>query len=259
MNYAIFLNTALAIRAEARESAEMVTQLIFGEYVEIIDSQNSFAKIKNRIDGYEGWADQKMLTEISEDTYNRLMSQPVFRTNVPVADVFCLTDKSIYRLSAGSILPFYQHEASGFEIAQRKYQIHPSFVTYLPNSYKDNILAAAMLFQNAPYLWGGKTIMGIDCSGLVQSVFNMNGVNLPRDASMQVHEGQTIDTLENAMPSDLLFFEKNGRITHVGIYMGDCKIIHASGKVRIDKVDEKGVYNIDTESYTHQLASIKRI
>lgn len=259
MQYAIFLNTVLPVRNEADERSEMVTQLLFGEYCNIISEKDSFVKIQNHADEYTGWVDKKMLTEISEQDFEQLKNSPIFRVNVPIADVFCLTDKSIYRLSAGSLLPFYNYETNNFRIADKIYQIHPSFITYLPNSSKENVIATAMIFQNTPYLWGGKSLFGIDCSGFVQTVYSLNGFSLPRDASQQINKGVCIESIENAQPTDLLFFEKNGKITHVGIYMGNNKIIHASGKVRIDKIDNKGIYNEEFAHYTHNLAGIRRI
>lgn len=259
MRYAIFLNSVLPVRAEARESSEMVTQLLFGEFCSIVEKKDSFCLIKNYFDAYSGWVDEKMLSEIDEQTFMRLSEHPVFRTIAPIADVFCLTDKTIYRLSAGSILPFCDYEKSSFEIAGKTFQIHPSFVTYLPGNSKENIQETAKLFLNTPYLWGGKNILGIDCSGFVQVVYSLHGFLIPRDARDQEKEGESVLSLTEALPTDLLFFEKNGKIIHVGIYMGDGKVIHASGKVRIDKIDERGIYNDDSRAYTHQLAAIKRI
>lgn len=259
MKYAIYLNTALPIRSEASESSEMVTQLLFGDTCELIERAGSFVKIKNHQDAYLGWADSKALCELDEETYNEINDAPTFRTCVPIADVFCMTDKTVYRLSAGSLLPRYNSDKSNFEIGGKVFQIHPTFVTYLPESNKDNIIATAMLFLNTPYLWGGKNILGIDCSGLVQVVFGLNGFLLPRDANKQALEGVEINSLEEAQPTDLLFFEKEGRITHVGIFLGNNKIIHASGRVRIDTVDSQGIFNKESGSYTHTLSTIKRV
>lgn len=259
MKYAIYLNTALPLRAESRESSEMVSQLMFGDTCELFEEIGSFVKIKNYRDDYQGWADYKSLTLLDEDTFNKINTSPIFRTCVPIADVFCLTDKTVYRLSAGSILPLYDVDKSSFEIGGKVFQIHSSFVTYLPHSSKENIITTSMLFLNTPYLWGGKNVLGIDCSGLVQVIFALNGYILPRDASIQAETGTVINSIEEAKPSDLLFFEKEGRITHVGIYLGNNKIIHASGRVRIDTIDSKGIYNKESTNYTHILSTIKRV
>lgn len=259
MKYAIYLNTALPIRSEASERSEMVTQLLFGDTCEVLEEAGSFVKIKNSGDGYQGWADSKSLTKIDEDTYNHIINYPVFRTCVPIADIFCMTDKTVYRLSAGSPIPLYNPEKSNFEVGGKAFQIHPTFVTYLPESNKDNIIATSMLFVNTPYLWGGKNILGIDCSGFVQVVYAMNGIALPRDAGMQALDGTKVNSLEESQSGDLLFFEKEGRITHVGIYLGNNKIIHASGRVKIENIDQQGIFSKESDKYTHTLSTIKRV
>lgn len=258
-NYAIYLNTVLPVRANPDERAEMITQLLFGQTCNILEISGSFSKIKDSDDGYEGWVDTKMLTHISESEYNTLQASPVFRTCVPLADAFCLTDKMVYHLSAGSKLPYYNPETNSIEISEKKYQIHSSFVSYISDQKKQNIVPTAQIFLNTPYLWGGKNILGIDCSGLTQVVFSLCGYNLLRDASMQNCQGITINSLNEAEAGDLLFFDKKGKITHVGIYLGENRIIHASGKVRIDKIDDTGIFNIETSNYTHSLTSIRRV
>ena len=258
MKYAINLNSILPIRAESSERSEMVTQLLFGEICEVLDSKNTFVKIKNAQDGYVGWADAKMLERLSNEEYCKLEKDNSFRVLEVVADVFCLSNKTIYRLPMGSLLPNYNTDSSKFEVAGLAFQIHPDFVTYLPSSNKDGVVPVAKTFLNSPYLWGGKSLMGIDCSGFVQTVFSVNGFSLPRDASQQVSEGVAI-TLEEALPGDLLFFAKADRITHVGIYCGNERIIHASGRVRLDKIDDTGVYNDEISDYTHYLSAIRRI
>lgn len=259
MQYAIYLNTTLPVRKEADERSEMVTQLLFGEFCEILDKKESFVQIKNYADNYSGWVDGKMLTKIPEKTFLQLKEQVAYRTNTPIADIFCLSEKSIYRLSAGSILPFYNEESSSFQIADKTFQIHPSFITHLPYSSKENIVLSAKIFLNAPYLWGGKSIFGIDCSGFVQTVYSLNGYSLSRDAGTQSKEGILIENLTEIELADLLFFEKDKKITHVGIYIGDNQIIHASGKVRIDRIDSNGIYNEEISDYTHKLSIIRRI
>jgi hypothetical protein len=259
MPSAINLNAVLPVRKEPSETAEMVSQLLFGECAEVLDERNSFVHIRNCTDSYSGWADKKMLTGLAEADCRMLQQSPLFMLCVPVADVFSLSDKTVYRLPAGSRLPDYDPETGKFGVEDRRFQAHPSLVSYLPasGSNNDGIIPVAIQFLNAPYLWGGKTVMGIDCSGLVQLVFSLCGFFLPRDASQQAEKGVPV-TFENADAGDLLFFEKNGKIVHTGIYMGNGKIIHASGKVKISKVDKRGVLSDDEASYTHILAEARR-
>ncbi|GAB6011405.1 C40 family peptidase [Viscerimonas tarda] len=256
MKYAINLNSVLPLRKTAAETSEMVTQLLFGEFCEVFEAEGSFVNITNYADGYQGWADKKMLTEITGDVYLALQNQPVFRTCVPVAEVFSLTDKTIYRLSAGSRISNFNPDTNKFGVGEKVFQIHPSFVSYLPESSKAGIVPIALQFLNTPYLWGGKTVFGIDCSGFVQVVFSLNGISLPRDASQQAKEGEPVD-FENAEAGDLLFFEKNGKIIHVGIYLGKGQIIHASGKVKINTVDNQGILSDEGLGYTHTLAGVR--
>jgi len=257
MEYAINLNPVLPVRSEASERSEMVTQLLFGETCEILAEENSFLKIKNDLDSYTGWADKKMLKQLSSEEFGKLNKQADFRILTPIADVFCLSDKTIYRLPMGGYLPNYDVESNKFGIGESVFQVHPDFITYLPYSNKDGIVPVATTLLNSPYLWGGKSIMGIDCSGFVQVVFAVNGFKLPRDASQQVQMGSEV-AFEELQKGDLLFFSREDRITHVGIYYGDRRIIHSSGKVRIDNIDKQGIFT-DTNEYTHHLSLIKRI
>ena len=116
------------------------------------------------------------------------------------------------------------------------------------------------MYLNSPYLWGGKTPFGIDCSGMVQMVYRLNGYQIQRDASQQAMEGEALSFIEESEPGDLAFFDnEEGRIIHVGIIMEDNHIIHAHGKVRIDRLDHLGIYNVDTKRHTHKLRVIKKI
>ncbi|MDH6354565.1 cell wall-associated NlpC family hydrolase [Dysgonomonas sp. PH5-45] len=266
IRYAVNLNPIAPVRADlgdtqngSRERNEMVTQLLFGDFCEITDFSEGFAKIKNHDDGYWGWVDAKMLTEISEQEHKAMAEAPVFRTNAPVVNAFRMGNKTVLHLSAGSRIPFYNHETSRFEVGGKAYQIHSDFVTYLPDKRVENIIPSANIFTNTPYLWGGKNILGIDCSGLVQVAASLAGYTLPRDASMQVNEGVAVSGIEQAQPADLMFFCKAERITHVGIYLGERRIIHASGQVRIDSVDGNGIFNEAASEYTHTLAAIRRL
>ncbi|HNC29596.1 MAG TPA: C40 family peptidase, partial [Cyclobacteriaceae bacterium] len=114
-------------------------------------------------------------------------------------------------------------------------------------------------YLNAPYLWGGKSPFGIDCSGFVQMVFKINGYKLQRDSAQQAKQGKNV-SFQDMLPGDLMFFKnKENQIVHVGIFMGDEKIIHASGKVRIDHVNEEGILHMESRVYTHSFSLARRI
>lgn len=257
MKYAINLNSVLPVRASASERSEMVTQLLFGDFCEILEEQDSFVKIVNSQDKYEGYVDTKMLKDLNSEEFSKLKVQQNFRVCVPIADVFCLTTKSIYRLSAGSLLPNYNSETSKFCFDDVEFQIHPSFVTLLPHADKSNAVSIAMTFLNTPYLWGGKNILGIDCSGFIQVVFSLCGYSLPRDAKDQGLIGSFV-AFNEMQNGDLCFFSKNESIVHVGLYIGDGRILHASGLVQINQIDEKGIFN-GQGVYTHKLAFVRRL
>jgi cell wall-associated NlpC family hydrolase len=125
---------------------------------------------------------------------------------------------------------------------------------------KSNLIENALLFLNAPYLWGGRTPLGIDCSGFTQLIYRMNGFDLLRDASQQATQGEVLSFIEESEPGDLAFFDNNeGAITHVGLIMSDNYIIHAHGKVRIDRLDQSGIFNVEKKVHTHKLRVIKKI
>lgn len=123
-----------------------------------------------------------------------------------------------------------------------------------------NPIEEAKKMLGSPYLWGGRTFMGIDCSGFTQMVFKSCGIRLLRDASQQATQGTPVTSVDAALPGDLCFFQNpQGRITHVGLYMGEGRIIHASGEVRIDCLTDVGIWVESTQSYSHKFHSIRRV
>jgi cell wall-associated NlpC family hydrolase len=161
-------------------------------------------------------------------------------------------------LCKGSVLP--QLRKNRFSIGGQEY-LFESETQVIPDSPQpDNIIRTAMEYLNTPYLWGGRSPFGIDCSGFTQIVFRICGIPLKRDAVLQAQHGEMISFINEALPGDLAFFENSvGNITHTGILTGSGKIIHASGRVRIDSVDHHGIYDSETDRYTHTLRVIKRI
>jgi cell wall-associated NlpC family hydrolase len=260
MEYFVNFESVVPMRREPNERAEMVSQLLFGEYGLILDKKDSFILVENSFDKYQGWVDAKMVTAIHQEEHNQMVDSSLYRTKLPVTDIFDTVNKSIVRLSAGSVLPNYDRSSGRFGLGDSfQYRIHPSMVSHIETYHPSAIISFARLFLNTPYLWGGKNVFGMDCSGFVQVIFSLCGFQLPRDASQQIHIGEVVETLSEGQAGDLAFFEKNGKITHVGILVSPEQIIHASGKVKIDKIDSTGITSTLTGEYTHQIYSIKRI
>jgi gamma-D-glutamyl-L-lysine dipeptidyl-peptidase len=257
MNHGILSLPVLPVRAEPSERAEMTTQLLFGEQVELLEIRDNWTWIRNEADGYEGWVTSKMLTVLSEEMYANLNKYVTILLREPFT-VFQSVDSGILHLPAGSRLfvrdrHFFTPTTT--ELFPEKEFEKPKYT----KSLSERILETANQFLNAPYLWGGKTIFGMDCSGLTQVSASVNGFQLPRDAREQALLGEE-EFLSLALPGDLAFFANpEGRIVHVGIVCGPNKILHASGSVHIDDLDEQGIYSRELKTYTHRLHSIKRI
>ncbi len=259
--YGISDISSIPVRTDPTEKSEMCTQILLGEHFQVIEEESKWCRIKLHNDSYEGWIDRKTVTPITEKEYIYLSEnqQPVS------TEIFNIVQQvNHYRnflIVSGSTLPHYNQKKSTFNIAGIEYHIEGNSVNNLKSSdYRNKIINAALKYFNAPYLWGGRTPLGIDCSGLSQIAYKIAGIQIPRDASMQAGIGEHLSFVEEALPGDLAFFDnENGDIIHVGIIWEKHKIIHSSGKVRIDNIDHAGIYNIDTKRYTHQLRLMKRI
>lgn len=260
MSVGILSLPVLPIRSEPSERSEMTTQLLFGEQFECLENQDSWTLIRNQADGYEGWATTKMLTMLSDEMNENLNQYTTVLLREPV-NFFQGVDVGALYLPAGSRL-FVQGNRffflSGTALTELFVDKETDAAPF-KNALPERILLTASKFLNAPYLWGGKTMLGMDCSGLTQLSASINGFQLPRNASDQALLGEE-EFLSLSLPGDLAFFANpEGRISHVGIVFGQHKILHASGSVRLDDLDERGIYNKELKKYTHQLHSIKRI
>jgi gamma-D-glutamyl-L-lysine dipeptidyl-peptidase len=253
MDYAVVIVPAAPVRRKAWHQSEMTNQLLFGETVKLLKQKGSlWVKVRSLHDDYEGWMTNTLLQEINEDNakaYGEYVSTGFL-------NVIHLDDMKI-RVPMGSSLP-------GFMDGQGK--INGSLY-HLEGEYNKRneqapdvtiIKQLTSQWMNAPYLWGGRTILGVDCSGFVQVNYKMMGIDLPRDAWQQAQEGETVRKFKEAVCGDLFFFDDKEEIVHVGILLGDDRIIHVSGKVRIDTIDKKGIINSDTGKRTHFLRVIKR-
>lgn len=254
MKYAMCCVPVSALRSEPSHKSEMVSQLLFGECCSILEyDTNNWIKIKCKYDDYEGWCTLSHLIEIDEEFFLRpdkeLAANWVNEVNYNGHDMF---------VPYGSSLSWLQHSKT----FGKKNAVKYSGKVWKPGSIKINpktIKKIAYQFLNTTYLWGGKSVFGIDCSGFSQTVFKFLNIALPRDAWQQAEHGSVINSLQNVNCGDLAFFDnEEGRITHVGILLNSKEIIHSSGKVRIDKVDKEGIINSDTKQRTHKLKIIKR-
>jgi gamma-D-glutamyl-L-lysine dipeptidyl-peptidase len=251
---AINLLSVIPMRKEPAHRSEMVSQLIFGEYTEILEEKEDFIRVKCLYDGYEGWvqANQLVITDnvLQTETWLGSWCGEVLVNGNCVNIPLC---SPIYN-SASGIMSFGKNEM--------QYVLNDGMLwnSKTQEIDKDSLEKIYTFFTNTPYLWGGKSVFGIDCSGFVQQVYKMFGIKLLRDAYLQAEQGEKVRSVEQAKLGDLAFFQnEKGRVTHVGIILKDNQIVHASGKVRIDDLDGTGITNRDTGKRTHELHSIKRI
>ncbi len=245
-------------RAEASDKSEMVTQLLFGEWFKILEERNAWTKIKISYDGYECWIGSKQFLALSGSSYLELEKSNCANTFELVQVITDVNHSLHIPVLLGTTLPFFTGKT--FMMANQEYKYEGLTNANSILKSRAAIIENAFLYLHAPYLWGGRNPFGIDCSGFTQMVFKLNGIKLKRDAFQQAEEGETLSFLEEAEEGDLAFFDnEEGRIIHVGILLKNNKIIHASGKVRIDSLDHEGIFNSETQKYSHRLRIIKRI
>jgi cell wall-associated NlpC family hydrolase len=251
MEYAISQIAIIPLRAEPAERAEMSSQILFGETYQILERGEKFARVLTDHDGYEGYVSNVQIVTISQEEHEDIQQQPYQLTIKPVTVVIRNSDKSALYLPACSKLLSYK---DGIAIVNKQ-----SYTVSEEVGEVGGLVSTAKAYLNAPYIWGARTHFGIDCSGFAQAVFKQHGIFLRRDASMQAEQGRAVDFLQEARAGDLAFFDNDeGRITHVGIMLNNEQIIHASGRVKIDRIDNQGIYSDEFQRYTHKLRIIKR-
>lgn len=259
MKYGISILSVVPGREEPSDKAEMVTQLLFGDHYKIIEERSKWVKIRIAFDKYECWIDRKQAYEVSKEEYENIETSKEWTLCTDLVNIIQYARNSeLQPIAMGSVLPNIQDGV--VSIGDESFSFSGSSCHSKAAITRSKILENALLYINAPYLWGGKSPFGIDCSGLTQMVYKIAGKKLPRDAYQQAEIGTTLSFVEEAKDGDLAFFDNDeGSIIHVGILMNENEIIHASGKVRIDKIDHQGIYNVDTNSYSHKLRLIKQI
>ncbi len=248
--------TLMPIRSEPTHKSEQISQLLYGERAEIQQVNNSeWAKIKCANDGYEGWCKVAQLTMITYKEYKKTIKYISYSN----FNALLLNNYKLY-LPLGCELTYLKKLNTEFKLIKfngKKIDISKTIFKV------DDVINAATNYMNAPYLWGGRSVTGIDCSGLTQMAYKLCNFSLPRDASQQANIGVLVDFLQSSICGDLAFFDdKDGKIVHVGILIDNQTIIHASdtaGKVTIDKIDQGGIISTKQKKRTHKLRFVKRI
>lgn len=246
MRYGCCQLSIVPVRAEASDKIEMVTQLLFGDVFEIIDKKPKWVKIKNAFDDYEGWIDANQFLEINAEQFLSLKNN-LLNCSTDLVEYVQDTKQQLLPICMGSSLCGMTELGFNFDVNINRGAIQ-----------RDQLIPTALFYLNSPYQWGGKSPFGIDCSGFTQIVYKVCGIKLKRDSAEQAQQGQTLSFIEEAQPGDLAFFDNDeGRIIHVGLIMKNNFIIHAHGKVRIDRIDHTGIFNAETKAYSHMLRVIK--
>ncbi|MGZ4064345.1 MAG: C40 family peptidase, partial [Bacteroidia bacterium] len=230
------------------------------EHYQVVEEVQAegWIRIITAYDKYECWINRKQHTRITEAAYKLLeLQHPVLNTEL----LQLIKNKSsglTFPIPIGATLPAYLNREC--KIDTTYYSFEGSTTDSSIRRSAKEITQTAFVFINAPYLWGGRSIFGIDCSGFTQIVYRLNGFKLPRDAYQQAELGHPLSFVEEAQAGDLAFFDnEEGKIVHVGIILDNQEIIHASGQVRVDKFDHYGIFHSENKKYSHMLRVIKRV
>lgn len=245
LNFGICHLSIVPLRQEQSHQSEMVSQLLYGELFKIIETRKKWVKIRSALDRYEGWVAVGQFQNIDPEKYKSLQTvEARYNTNF----IGYVTD------AQGILFPL----PLGANLAMAEFLEHQEVDPAATPSEAKGIVSTAFMYLNSPYLWGGKTPFGIDCSGFTQMVYRMNHIDIPRDAYQQAEKGTTLSFIEEAQPGDLAFFDNaEGKIVHVGILLENNHIIHAFGQIRIDRIDQTGIFNQSLMQHTHRLRFLK--
>lgn len=248
-HYGLCAQSIIPVRRSADQSGEQVSQLLYGDLYKVTDHRKEWVKIRVTYDGIEGWIPKNQSNPVTKEDYREFKGAKEPSHASDLISFVSSRNSQLIPVLLGSVVQFSSalgHLYEG-ELVRGKLE-------------KSQLVNTALQYLNAPYQWGGKTPFGIDCSGFSQMVYKINGHKLPRDAKDQAGLGDVLSFVEESSPGDLAFFDnEEGTITHVGIIMRDNHVIHAHGNVRIDRIDQSGIYNVDLGRYTHRLRVIKKI
>jgi len=255
MKFGICNINSVAIRKEPCNTSEMVSQLLFGETFTIIEFSKKWVNILTAFDKYEGWVLSNQFLQLDELQYDDINTNNSYFSNELVTFI-SNQNTNLQILTLGSSLPFYKNNS--FKLLDKMFEYDGE--SRSGKSIKSELVKTAQLYLNTPFLWGGRTPFGIDCSGFTQMVYKLNGYSLFRDANLQATQGEVLSFIEESEAGDLAFFDnEEGEIDHVGIILANNHIIHCYGKVRIDRLDQSGIYNADVNRHTHKLRVMKKM
>jgi cell wall-associated NlpC family hydrolase len=258
MTHGISPLSIIPVRAEASSKSEQLTQLLFGELFSVLENEGDWIRIRVQHDTYEGWVEKSRTAELSATEYEQLLAQPVTLTNDLMATATKKATGERITLPVCCTLPNY---ADGdFSFGQHTFTFHGTVTNGPQPIIAETLQPYLNYYQNAPYLWGGRHPLGIDCSGFVQNVFRLCGIEMQRDACQQAEQGTTVDFVEETQFGDLAFFDNDeGIINHVGILVNNNMIVHAAECVKVGRLDHQGIFDLESQSYSHKLRIIKRI
>lgn len=258
MKYGVCILSLIPCREEPSDRSEMVTQLLFGDTYKVVANKKKWVKIRIDHDGYQGWIDRKQLHLIEDAEYLRINEATIAYSGELIALLHHVNDNRFYPIVMGCRLPGIAGDQNEFSIGEDTFRYEGEVRIPPAKADRAQLVEDALTFLNAPYLWGGKSPFGIDCSGFSQIIYRLNGIALPRDASQQARHGESLSFIEESEEGDLAFFDnEEGNIIHVGIMLSNNRIIHAAGSVRIDRIDHQGIFNNDIHDYSHKLRILK--
>ena len=272
MVIAVALHSIVPVRSNPSEEAEQLTQMLFAETCDIVAEKCRWKQVKLHLDGQQGWVDAKMVSPLSEDEYVQLEASLASAALVRLPMTYAVSGNNgqTLPLTAGTRLPAYSD--GQFSVLGVTFRIDPQAVATKPLDLNaGELMTAVRFFLNTPYLWGGKNALGMDCSGFSQVVMSLFGIKLPRNASEQAREGKEVPTLQEAVAGDLVFFNHadinpaQTNISHVGILIDSQRVVHCSGRVKVERIDANGIFSVEIRDslhpdgqYTHHLASVRR-
>lgn len=256
MKHGICLIAAAALRMHPDHKSEMVSQLLFGEHFYILEHSTNWYHIELSHDHYQGWIANNQVTLLDETQFEQLESVDKHCCKSRFSPITDAANGESFLISGGSTLYLQGNQMA---VGLKTFTFDDSSIR--PKDAKPGqVTDFSREFLQTPYLWGGRSAFGFDCSGFVQVVFKMAGIPLPRDASVQANQGEPVHLIHEARPGDLVFFDDaEENINHVGILLPDARVIHAHGSVRIDMIDHQGIFNPGTGKYSHPLRLIRRM